>query len=145
MYQAYPVGVLGGLTVTLPGPGDLNALKVDLYQTDVPLSPNNVLADFTAHVADFTGYAEGVVAWDKPLIGSDGSIECIGSLPEWRPTDAVKGQVIYGLYAVGATGGNLLFAVKFDPPGLPMNGPLNAILLSITLHKDTSITVQLLT
>src|SRR5690242_7319844 len=100
--------------------GALLAAKIDLYKTDVTITPNNVLTDFNAHVADFTGYAQGTITWNTPTIADDGTVEVIGTVPMWAPTDAVHPNMIYGCYITLAVGGALAYAGRFDTAPVPM-------------------------
>lgn len=109
----------------------LLAMKVDLYQSDIVITPDTLLATFTAAVATFTGYAQKTVTWATPTIADDGTVEVIGTVPKWQPTDAATPNVIYGIYCTEAVGGALLFAGRFETAPLPMGSALQQITITL--------------
>lgn len=112
--------------------GYLAAMKVDLYQTDIDLATFPPIATFTAEIANFTGYAQGVVTWDTPSVADDGTVEVLGAVPQWRPTDAVTPNNVYGIFCRAAAGGGaLLFTGRFDDAPEPMASALDQITITI--------------
>jgi hypothetical protein len=122
--------------------GYLKLATVDLYQTDVDIGSGNTVADFTASVATYVGYAQGVLAWDAASVADDGTVECVSAAITFRPTDATTPNVIYGCFIRGATGGTLLFAGRFDGAPLDMSDAVHQIVLTVRYRPDaTSIAV----
>lgn len=115
----------------------LAAMHLDLYQTPIVITPQTPVATFTAALATYTGYAQGVVTWLAPSVSDDGTVEVAGTIPEFRPTDGVTPNVIYGVFCRAAVGGALLFAAAFDNGPLPMENALNAILLTVRYRPST--------
>jgi len=111
--------------------GGLLDATVDLYQTPIAVTPETPLATFTAAVATFTGYAQGVVTWELPTVADDGEVEVIGTLPIWRPTDGVTPNQIYGMFIRLDVGGSLAMAGQFDTPPLPMISALDSIICTL--------------
>lgn len=101
-----------------------------LFQTDIPADPAVPVAVYNSDSATFTGYAEQAVTWSAPTIGTDGLMEAVGTVPEFRPTDAVTPNSIYGAYLVD--GDDSLAAVgRFDDAPVAMGSPLNKIELTV--------------
>lgn len=109
--------------------GALLGLKVDLYQSNVAITPNTLLATLVAQIATFGGYAQGVVTWDLPSLDGTGAVVVVGNLTVWRPTDAVTPNNIFGCYATLAVGGALAFAVHLDEAPVSMASALNQLQL----------------
>lgn len=117
--------------------GYLDGLKVDLYQTAIAFGPTTPLATFTAAVCTYTGYAQGVVTWSTPTLADDGTVEVLGTLPVWRPTDGVTPNVAWGIYAHSGVGSVLYFAGQFDGAPLPMQSALQQITVTLRYRPAT--------
>lgn len=109
----------------------LLGLKADLYKTPIDLTTNPPLATFQAAIADYAGYAQGVVTWDTPSVSDDGTVEVIGTYDQFRPTDSVNPNGIWGVYFTAAIGGALVFFGQFDTAPLPMASALNQITITL--------------
>jgi hypothetical protein len=122
--------------------GVLFGAKMDLCKVDAPLSPTIPLATLTAGIANFTGYAQGTVTWDAPSVAGDNTVEVVGNMPLWRPSDAVTPNVIFDWFMTAAVGGALLMMARFDGAPLPMGTALNQIQLVMRWRpSDNSIAV----
>lgn len=128
---------LARATVDTIAGGSLLGLKVDLFQTDVPVLPSTPLADYLAAIADFVGYAQKTVTWGTPSVSADGTVEVIGTMSAWRPTNAVTPNVIYGLFARDTTAADLYYAARFDGAPLPMGTSLNEIIATLRYRPAT--------
>lgn len=111
--------------------GYLVGLKIKLIKTHVNITPSTLVAELDAAQADFAGYALHVVTWLTPTISVDNVVEAIGTVPAWRPTDAVTPNVIWGFYAIDAVSGDLLFAGQFDTAPIPMDTAMREITVTI--------------
>lgn len=95
--------------------GPLNSPTLLLYQNNVALGPNTVLADLT--VATFDGYANVVGAtWDTPYIDTDGSALVFGASQTIVDTGSTTPNTIYGYAAVNAGVTVLECAWRFASP-----------------------------
>lgn len=115
----------------------LVGLKVDLTKESVPITSETVIGDLTAVIANFAGYAQGVVTWDLPSISSDGTVEVVGNLAVWRPTDGVTPNNIYNIYMTGGVSGDLLFAGLLDDAPVPMTNALSQLLVTVRYRPAT--------
>lgn len=135
-YEALDLGVasigIGNATTT----HNLYGAKVRLFQVDVPLDRSTTLATLNSDSATFTGYAEKTITWNAPSRAVDGSIEVVGALSEWRPTDAVTPNNLFGAYVVNAAG-ELVLAGRFDDAPIPMADALDSLLLTIRWRPTT--------
>jgi len=111
--------------------GDLAGAKLGLYQNNLDPTPETPIGDYTA--ATFTGYAQKAITWLAPSVADDGTPEVVGIVTEWRPTDGVTPNSIYGLILV-ETGGALRAATKFDGAPLGMSSALDSLLPTFRLR-----------
>ncbi len=135
--EAFDLAIAANGLVAAAGVGALHLAKVDLFQTNIAVDRNTPLGTLVAAIATFAGYAQGVVAWNAPSRADTGEIEVVGILPEWRPSDSVTPNSIYGLYMTNAVGGALLAVGLFDNPPLPMNSALDAIIATLRWKPKT--------
>lgn len=109
--------------------GTLAGAEVHLTKSSLLMTRSTVKADLTAIEADYNTYAAEAVTWGPASISDDGNIEYLGTLGEFRPTDALAPNEIHGGW-IENTGGDLLWCFMFDNP-LPMGTILDAILLTV--------------
>lgn len=125
-----------------------NAAKMDLIKSTIALTPTLVLADLTAIVADFTGYAQGVLPAGNPVPFPDQTRNGVSfTLP--TTTFAVGatptvGNDVYGVYIQTGMGSNLIFALLFDRP-YPMQNALDTMNLefNVNMYGDNEISVTI--
>jgi hypothetical protein len=124
--------------------GYLLGLKVDLTKSAVLVDGTAVKADFLAAIADYAGYAQGVVTWGTPSVSDDGFVEVIGNVPEFRPSGSGTPNDVWDAFFTEAVGAALLFCGQFDGPPLPMHGTTDAIQMVVRYRPaDTSLVVQI--
>lgn len=111
--------------------GPLNGAKLALSITNINPSPETPLGSYGT--ASFTGYAEKSITWLEPSVADDGTPELVGTVTEWRPTDAVTPETIY-ILLLKTSGGALYAAGRFDGAPLPMAGPLDQIIPTIRIR-----------
>lgn len=122
--------------------GKLAGLKVDLYQTDVPLVPWPGDAALIAAVATYVGYAQGAVTWGVPSQADDGTYEVIGTIAVFQPTNSVAPNNIYGAYFTESGAPNAIeFAARFDNAPLPMENHLRTITVVLRYRPATGTVV----
>jgi hypothetical protein len=81
-----------------------------------------------------------VVTWSAPTIGTDGLVELLGVIDEWRPTGDTTPNSIYGLYLVD--GNDSLAAVgRFDDPPVAMESALNKIEVVVRFQPTINLPV----
>lgn len=115
--------------------GALVDAAVGLFSSNTVITADTILADLTP--ADYTGAGNEDVTWLAVSIAPDGSYEITGTVPEFRPTDAVSPEQEYGWYLLGV-GGIFLGAGRFDDPPLPMESASNHILITPRLQVSPS-------
>ena len=132
-----PTGTLDLIADSIAG--KFAGLKADLYKTDVALNPWPGDAALIAAVANFAGYAQGVVTWGTPSQADDGTYEVVGTFPVWRPTDGVTPNNCYGIY-FSTTGMSpvIMGAARFDNAPLPMDSALRTITVVIRYRPQTN-------
>jgi len=108
--------------------GALIGAEVELFQNDVNPTRGSVIADFD--VATFAGYNAEAVQWLEPSRADDGNIEVVGTLQEFRPTDDVTPNTIFGFFVTDG-GTEVLYAARFENAPLPMGSTLDSILLTL--------------
>lgn len=126
---------------TLMTPHYLKAALVHLCKVDVDINPLTALATFVAGECDFTGYTAAVITWSTPTLGDDNSIEVIGTVPIFLPTDSVTPNTVYCMWITETTSAQLFFAGRFDDAPIPMGGTLNSLLLTVRYRPATKTVV----
>lgn len=117
--------------VTTAVTGSLIGSVVDLYQNDLTPDRHTVVGDFV--VANYDGYAQSAVTWLAASRADDGSIELVGTVPEFRPTGALVSNTIFG-YFLRDGAGNLLASARDDLAPLPMGSTLDSILITVRVR-----------
>lgn len=131
------LAVARGSVAAVAAVGVLNALKIDLFQTNIGADADTLGATLLANVADYSGYAQAVVTWLPPSQADDGEIEVIGTVPEFRPTDALNPNNVWGLWCRAAVGGAVLFVANFDGGPIAFAGPLDSLILTLRWRPRT--------
>lgn len=111
--------------------GHLAGAKLGLFVGAVDITQARVLADFTAAKATYTGYVKQAITWLEESVADDGTVEVVGTVPQFRPTDAVAPNMIAGCWIEDAAASDWYYAGYFDNQPLPMNGILDAMLVTV--------------
>lgn len=117
--------------------GYLAGATVDLYQAEIAINQTTPLSEFTSNLANYTGYAQGAITWGPATVADDGTVEILGTVPEFRPTGTAVTNTIWGLFIRDAGGTALYFAGQFDGAPLPMGSTLDSILLTLRFRPAT--------
>lgn len=111
---------------------------VRLCTLDMTPDRDTDLATLNDNSATFTGYAQKQITWLAPSRATDGSIEVVGTVTEWRPSDDAEPNNIFVIYAVNVAG-DLVFAGRVDDPPIPMQDNLDSLLLTIRWRPATAL------
>jgi len=111
--------------------GVFDGAKVRLFVNDVAPVATSVVGDFTP--TTYTGHADKLITWLAPSVADDGSPECIGTVPEFRPTDGVTPNSVFGALVIDS-GSVMMEGGRFDDAPLPMNSALDSILVTVRLR-----------
>jgi len=106
----------------------LDAAKIMLFTNDVMPVATSVTADFTS--AAYGGYNDATITWAAPSIADDGTIEVIGTLAEFRPTDDATPETVFGAVLLTGTG-DMLMGGRFDGAPLPMQVETDSIFITV--------------
>lgn len=112
----------------------LAASVVHLFQSSFTPTPSNVLADYTAAEADYTGYAVADIAtWYAPILAPGTGFELDAPSVSFQvgSTDPTVGNVIGGCYLVDSAG-NLRQTVIFTQP-IPMELAYQGMVIPLSL------------
>lgn len=124
--------VLSGSTTVAVHP--YNALFLHLYASDtISITRQTTQDELEAVEADYSGYSAGAVTWLAPSISDDGTVEVIGTIPEFRPTATTIGNTIYGAWGQRAGADSIAFAAALDAEA-PMYATTDSLLLTIRLR-----------
>ena len=137
-YEALDIPVAGistgsDTTVTVP----LNAASVGLTGSLVAVSRSNALADFTSKELVNDGYGRKVITWNKPERLANGSIGCVGTVAEFRPTGSNSPALAYNIFIVDSTGAKLLGAAVLDDSPVPMADKNSALVVTVIFNPIT--------
>lgn len=108
--------------------GPLDGAKIRLFTNDVNPDFNSVEGDFED--TTYTGHADKAVTWLAPAVADDGAVEIPGSVAEFRPTDAVTPNDVFGALLINADG-EPLAGGRFEDGPLPMQSAMDSILMMI--------------
>jgi hypothetical protein len=118
----------------------LNAAKVRLFVNDVLPIPASVIGDFDQ--TTYTGHADKSITWLAPSVGDDGVVEVIGTVAEFRPTDAVIPNTVFGALVINTGGTAVYMGGRFEGGPLPMESALDSIVLTVRFRpSDQSLAV----
>jgi predicted exporter len=113
----------------------LDLAKVKLFKTDVAVDKNTVLADLTE--ADYVGYASEAVTWLAPTISEDGEVEVQGIVGEFRPTNDVTPNDVYGVWVTNDAGTAPLLVGRFDDGPYPMNNASQNVIVTLRYRPQS--------
>ena len=124
--------------------GNMLGCLIDLYQTPVPLNEDTALIDLQNVVADYTGYAQGLLTWQDPSIADDGEVECIGTCPVFRPTGTAVQNEIVGCFLTSDPAGGLLYFGPLDGQPISMHSATDSITVVVRYRPGTqSLTITI--
>lgn len=123
----------------------LMGAKAGLYNQNIPVTPTTTLAALVAALPVFTGYATKAITWGTPSIADDGTVEVLGTLAAWAPTDAVNPDTIFGAYICDSTSTNLLQGGLFVGAPLPMIDTTSRILLTLRYRPGAGPSLMVVT
>ena len=111
----------------------LAAAKLKLYQSTFIPGPTNVVADFVAAEASFTGYVAHTITWNPVSLGADGKWQAESDQAFYQATDAVSPNTIGGAWLETAAGA----LVEYIPFPIPVNMTvaLAQLTLQLALHR----------
>lgn len=119
--------------------GYLTGVKVGLTQSAVNIDEGTTLAELTAAVATYTGYASVTVVWDDPSVADDGTVEVTSEEIVFRPTAPTTiGNQVYNLYIVNTGGTILYFAVLLSTAPIPMESNLDQLKVTLRYRPATN-------
>lgn len=121
--------------VLLAVTGMLTGAEVRLFINDFEPDRESVIGDYDPPT--YTGNGDEAITWNAPSVSDDGTVEVVGTLGEFRPTDAVAPNDVFGAIILDG-GGGLLDAVRFPAGPLPMNSALDSILLVVRWRPSTA-------
>ena len=137
-YEALDIPVAGNATgsdTTLLNP--LLSASIGLCASSVSITRTNVIADFTAHESTFDGYARKVITWNKPERLDNGTIGCVGTAAEWRPTGSTSPGSVYSIFITGSTSTTLMAAGALDDAPVPMEDAHSALVVTVIFNPVT--------
>jgi len=120
------------------GTGVLVGMHVDLCTLDLSYDRTTTLADLTPGIPTYTGYAAGTVVWETNTIADDGTVEVLGTMPDFRPTDAVAPNIVYGMFCRAEPSGALMLLGRFDNAPLPMGKTTDVIKIVLRYRPATA-------
>lgn len=132
-YQGLEIDVATDATA-----GSLLGALACLTKSPLTINRDTTKAALDAIKADYTGYAEKVITWQAPSRADDGTIECIGTMAAFRPTDAVAPNDCWALYIHETAAGPLLWACQFPGAPLPMQSALDEISVTFRYRPATN-------
>jgi len=119
--------------------GVLDGAVIRLFKNDVMPTLTSVTADFTE--TDYVGFGDQTITWLEPSISDDGTIEVLGTVGEFRPTNDVTPNQVYGALLLDSTTA-MLFGGRFEGAPLPMESATDSILITVRFRPaDQSLAI----
>lgn len=119
------------------GTAPLGSASVGLVSSDsVPFNRDTTLAELTPIEGGYTGYARKPVTWNAASISDDGTVEMVGTVPEFRPTGASTVSM-FGLFLTGLDSATLAGCGPLDGAPTPMIDGNSAIVVTIRFRPAT--------
>lgn len=122
------------LSALIAEDGLLDGAQVALFQNEVVATRSRPIGQYD--VATYTGYTVEDVTWLGLRKADDGSMELVGTVPEFKPTDVTVGNTIYGALLLDSDGdlvaaGNLEVAAE-------MRAVTDSILITVRVRLTAS-------
>lgn len=116
--------------------GSLHLCEVALVKVDMAIDATTTYTALEAAKATYATYAPSVITWGPATRSDDGHIEYLGKGAQFRPTDSVTPNGIYGMYVRNAGHTETLFQCRFATPPMPMESVLDAIDITLRYRPD---------
>lgn len=106
---------LDELNQAIPAPVTLNGCECRLFQGALAITPDTLLADFTAQIADFSGYAAAAIAAFVGPGNVNGFMQGLLFSAAFLATSPFTvPNNVNGYYIVDSAGTDWIFAEEFD-------------------------------
>jgi hypothetical protein len=127
-----------------PLAGILNANKVHLGQTNIPITPTTPYATLSAQEAGFGAYAAQSLTWDVPSTAADGTVEVASTPLVFRPSDSSENDSIYNLWVSDSASAvwHLAGAIVNGP--LPMGTALDQMIVTLRFRPASNSLVAII-
>ena len=122
---------------TSTAPFMANALLQLVNTASITLNGSTALSSVSPFFGGYDGYAAETITWQPPSVNSGGGVEVLALPAIFRPTDSTAPQNMWGAVITDKAGVNLLFAMPFDAPPLPMTSNLNTISIFLQWQPHT--------
>jgi len=129
-------GVISGddtATTALLGSGSVGLVNSDT----LTLGRETVIGDLVDNEGGYTGYARQAVTWNEPSVADDGTVEVVGTVPEFRPT-GTSTVSMYGLFVTGVDSVTLVGCGPLDGAPVPMGDIFAALVVTIRFRPSSS-------
>lgn len=117
--------------------GSLDALAIDLVKINGPFGRNPDTAALVAGIADFTGYAEGVVTWEPPSLDDAGEVEVVGTCPAFRATGTTVTNQVYGVIVRNTAKTKMYFNGPIDGAPIDFLSALDQLIVTLRWKPAT--------
>lgn len=128
---AFKLGILADAITAVTG--SLTGATMNLFTNNIDPTPTTPLTAYD--LADYTGNGTEVITWNGVSISDGGEPEIVGVVGEFRPTDAVTPNTIYGCLLLDGAGA-LLAACKFLDGPRPMGDAQDAVVLAPRIRLE---------
>lgn len=113
------------------GTGDLASASVGLVNSSsVTLDTTTTYADVLAAEGGYPGYARQAITWNAASVADDGTVEAVGTVPEFRPTGTSTVNM-WGLFLTTSDSATLALVGALDAAPLPMTDAHSAIVVTL--------------
>jgi hypothetical protein len=123
----------GSATTT---PSILNSATLGLCSITLGLTRTTTLAALTAGEPGYAGYARKPITWTAAARDGGGLIQSLGTVPEFRPTNATVPATIFCIFGV-LSNGSLGFCASLDRAPISLADQFSNLVVTLA-WKPTS-------
>lgn len=116
--------------------GPLFGAKLCLGLAGPKYDGSDLLATLTAAATTYTGNAKGAITWGPATRNGNGEIEYRGTVPEFRPSDAVTPNVAQGAWVENGAASKYYFVGQFPAPGVNFADALSALTCTVVYKPE---------
>lgn len=117
--------------------GKLDLVNIQLNKAGTVLDRDTAKATIDGLIADYDGYADGVVTWSAATKSDDNKLEYQGTTTEFRPTGAVANNNIGSIAVYNTAKTKVYFVANIEGPGMPMRNTLDNIRVTLAWRPSS--------
>lgn len=119
------------------GTAPLGSGSIGLVNSDtLGLDRQTTIAELEANEGGYAGYARQPITWNAASLTDDGTVEMVGTAPEFRPTGSSTVNM-FGLFVTGLDSATLVGCGPLDGAPAPMGDAFAALVVTVRFRPST--------